>query len=74
MTEKCPDLQHLHATTLPPSSVAVHVLAVRLGHANPAITLGLYAHVISSPRPVAADIFAEAVTLANAPGWPADWQ
>ena len=45
------DLRHLHATTLLLSGVPVHVVAARLGHADPAITLRVYAHVIRSPRP-----------------------
>jgi integrase len=42
------DLRHLHATTLLLSGVPVHVVAARLGHADPAITLRVYAHVIRS--------------------------
>jgi integrase len=42
------DLRHLHATTLLLSGVPVHVAAARLGHADPAITLRVYAHVIRS--------------------------
>ena len=38
-----------------------HVVAARLGHADPAITLRVYAHVI---RSAAADIFAQAVKAA----------
>jgi len=32
---------------LPPPTVPVHVVAARLGHADPSITLRVYAHVIS---------------------------
>ena len=42
------DLRHIHATTLLLSGVPVHVVAARLGHADPAITLRVYAHVIRS--------------------------
>ena len=56
------DLRHLHATTLLLSGVPVHVVAARLGHADPAITLRVYAHVIRSAA--AADIFAQAVKAA----------
>jgi site-specific recombinase XerC len=55
------DLRHLHATTLLLSGVPVHVVAARLGHADPAITLRVYAHVIRSAEAAAADIFADAV-------------
>jgi integrase len=55
------DLRHLHATTLLLSGVPVHVVAARLGHADPAITLRVYAHLIRSAEAAAADIFAQAV-------------
>jgi integrase len=58
------DLRHLHATTLLLSGVPVHVVAARLGHADPAITLRVYAHVIRSAEAAAADIFADAVKTA----------
>jgi integrase len=58
------DLRHLHATTLLLSGVPVHVVAARLGHADPAITLRVYAHVIQSAEAAAADIFAGAVRTA----------
>jgi integrase len=58
------DLRHLHATTLLLSGVPVHVVAARLGHADPAITLRVYAHVIRSAEAAAADIFAQAVNVA----------
>ena len=46
------------------SGVPVHVVAARLGHADPAITLRVYAHVIRSAEAAAADIFAQAVNAA----------
>jgi len=55
------DLRHLHATTLLLSGVPVHVVAARLGHADPAITLRVYAHLIRSAETAAAEIFAQAV-------------
>jgi integrase len=39
----------------------VHVVAARLGHADPAITLRVYAHVISEQLAEVAVIFARAV-------------
>jgi hypothetical protein len=62
------DLRHLHATTLLLSGVPVHVVAARLGHADPAITLRVYAHVIRSAEAAAADIFAEAVKVSRCQG------
>ncbi len=58
------DPRHLHATTLLLSGVPVHVVAARLGHADPAITLRVYAHVIRTAEAAAADIFAQAVKAA----------
>jgi integrase len=53
------DLRHIHATTLLLAGVSVHVVAARLGHADPAITLRVYAHVIRSAESAVADIFAQ---------------
>ena len=55
------DLRHVHATTLLLAGVPVHVVAARLGHADPSITLRVYAHVLSDQLTEAADIFARAV-------------
>ncbi|WP_106585755.1 tyrosine-type recombinase/integrase [Murinocardiopsis flavida] len=55
------DLRHLHATTLLLAGVPVHVVAARLGHADPAITLRVYAHVVRTAETAAADIFAQAL-------------
>jgi integrase len=61
------DLRHLHATTLLLAGVPVHVVAARLGHADPSVTLRVYAHVIRSSEAAAADIFARAVRGPNEP-------
>ena len=37
------DLRHVHATTLLLAGVPVHVVAARLGHADPSITLRVHA-------------------------------
>ena len=58
------DLRHIHAPTSLLSGVPVHVVAARLGHADPAITLRVYAHVIRTAEAAAADIFAKAVKAA----------
>ena len=55
------DLRHIHATTLLRAGVPVHVVAARLGHADPSITLRVYAHVIGEQLAEAAAIFARAV-------------
>jgi integrase len=55
------DMRHVHATTLLRAGVPVHVVAARLGHAGPSITLRVYAHVIREQLAEAAVIFACAV-------------
>ncbi|TXK35716.1 site-specific integrase [Nonomuraea sp. C10] len=55
------DLRHIHATTLLLAGVPVHVVAARLGHADPAITLRVYAHVVNEQAATAADVFADAI-------------
>jgi len=58
------DLRHLHATTLLLAAVPVHVAAARLGHADPAVTLRIYAHVLREHALGVGDIFAQAVKAA----------
>ena len=55
------DLRHVHATMLLTAGVPVHVVAERLGHADPAITLRVYAHVIRKHADGVAATFAAAV-------------
>lgn len=55
------DLRHVDATTLLRAGVPVHVVAARLGHADPSITLRVYAHVISEQLAEAAVIFARSI-------------
>jgi integrase len=55
------DLRHLHATTLLLAGVPVHVVAARLGHADPAVTLRVYSHVLREHALGIGDIFAKAV-------------
>ncbi|MFI7438667.1 tyrosine-type recombinase/integrase [Nonomuraea indica] len=55
------DLRHIHATTLLLAGVPVHVVAARLGHADPSITLRVYAHVVRAAEASAADIFARVI-------------
>jgi integrase len=55
------DLRHLHATALLLAGVPVHVVAARLGHADPAVTLRVYSHVLREHTAGVGDIFAQAV-------------
>jgi integrase len=59
------DLRHIHATLLLRAGVPVHVVAARLGHADAAITLRVYAHVLGDQAQEAADTFARVL---NSPG------
>ena len=60
------DLRHIHATTLLLAGVPVHVVAARLGHADPSITLRVYAHVVNEQLAEAADIFARSIPESDA--------
>lgn len=40
------DLRHSHASHLLTRGVPVHIVAARLGHSSPTITLSTYAHVL----------------------------
>ena len=48
-----------------PLSATVHVVANRLGHSDPAVTLRVYAHVLRESVAGVADVFAKAVERAG---------
>lgn len=50
------DLRHLHASLLLDAGVPVPVVAARLGHAGPEVTLRIYAHMIRHDDAEAADV------------------
>ena len=50
-------LRHTHITHLLRSGVPVHVVAERAGHANPTVTLNIYAHLLPGQQEAAAAIF-----------------
>lgn len=60
------DLRHTHATLLLKAGVPVHVVAQRLGHASPALTLSIYSHVLPRQQLEAATAFAQLVETAGA--------
>lgn len=64
------DLRHIHATTLLLEMVPVHVVAARLGHADPAITLRVYAHALNRADDGVAELFARAVSQPTPPAAP----
>jgi integrase len=59
------DLRHIHATTLLLAGVPVHVVAHRLGHADPSITLRVYAHVMNTQTAAVAEEFVRAINEAD---------
>lgn len=59
------DLRHAHATLLLRAGVPVHVVARRLGHADPAVTLRTYAHVLGEQAAEVATVFASLVDTAE---------
>jgi integrase len=50
-------LRHTHITHLLRSSVPVHVVSARAGHANPTVTLNIYAHLLPGQQEGAAAVF-----------------
>ena len=60
------DLRHFAATRLLAAGVPVRTVSGRLGHANAATTLGVYAHVVEESDREAAD--ALGAVLATQPG------
>ncbi|CCH75930.1 Integrase family protein [Nostocoides japonicum T1-X7] len=65
------DLRHLHATLLLKAGVPVHVVAARLGHTDPAVTLRVYAHVLDDQASGAAITFEQLINNTPA-GQPTD--
>ena len=50
------DRRHLHATQLLAAGVPVRTVSGRLGHANAATTLNVYAHFLQASDREAADV------------------
>jgi integrase len=48
------DLRHTHATLLLQAGVPVAAVSARLGHANAAVTLGIYSHATTDSEAAAA--------------------
>jgi integrase len=55
------ELRHTHATILLRDRVPVHIVAKRLGHRDPSVTLDVYADVIPDDDGTAVDVFRKAV-------------
>lgn len=58
---KLHELRHSHATVLLRDGVPVHVVAKRLGHRDPSVTLNVYADAIPDDDGRAVDTFSRAV-------------
>ena len=65
------DLRHLHATQLLAAGVPVRTVSGRLGHANAATTLNVYAHFLEASDRQAADVIAG---LLNTPSPIRSWR
>ncbi len=52
------DVRHSHATHLLTEGVPVHVVAARLGHSSPVVTLTTYAHLLPTSDERAAEVLA----------------
>lgn len=57
-------LRHTHITHLLRSGVPVHVVAERAGHANPTVTLNIYAHLLPGQQESAAAVVDAALRTA----------
>jgi integrase len=57
-------LRHTHITHLLRSGVPVHVVSARAGHANPAVTLNIYAHLLPGQQEGAAAVVDAALNVA----------
>jgi integrase len=57
-------LRHTHITHLLRSGVPVHVVSERAGHANPTVTLNIYAHLLPGQQEAAAVIIDAALRSA----------
>ena len=49
-------LRHTHATILLSAGVPVHIVSSRLGHANPTITMNVYAHCLPRAQQAAVQV------------------
>lgn len=57
-------LRHTHITHLLRSGVPVHVVSARAGHANPSVTLNIYAHMLPGQQEGAAAVVDAALNAA----------
>jgi integrase len=64
------DLRHLHATQLLAAGVPVRTVSGRLGHANAATTLNVYAHFLEASDRQAADVIAGLLEPPHEPSKP----
>jgi integrase len=60
------DLRHTHASLLLAAGVPVHVVAQRLGHADPGFTMRVYGHLLPRQQRDAAELVAGMVVAAQA--------
>jgi integrase len=58
-------LRHLHASLLIAKGVPITAVSARLGHANPQVTLKIYAHALAGQDRQAADAISDALSKRN---------
>jgi integrase len=63
-------LRHLHASLLIDEGVPITAVSARLGHANPQITMRLYAHALPGQDRMAAEAIDRALIEAREVGLP----
>ncbi|BDU76200.1 tyrosine-type recombinase/integrase [Mesoterricola sediminis] len=62
------DMRHPHVTALLTAGVAPHIVAARLGHSTPVITMMIYAHVLPRGDEQAAKVMGEMMRAALGAG------
>jgi integrase len=60
-------LRHFHASALLLAGIPIAEVSARLGHANPAITMRVYAHFLNGAESKAADTIATLMRAATGP-------
>ena len=56
------DIRHSAATHLLSRGIPLHIVAARLGHSSPVVTLTIYAHVLPTSDEQAAEVMAAVLT------------
>lgn len=68
------DLRHTHATQLLSAGVTTNVVAYRLGHSSPVITLTVYGHLLKKAEDQAVAVSGALLELALASAYGRGWR